>query len=200
MPSLLKLLPQAANTIRRYHGTGKGRVDQILQEGLKVQAPLRRSSEYFTRWYPESKAVYTTTLPVENYFDPTNPYDALVVLDLPKDWYREAPRQSINRENGFKREYMNPKQWPSDDTPDMDWYTLMPIQQGGRVDIFDKDIPPEFITEVLQPDPSVDLDQWRNSFKKYDKPKMQLNRIKTGGEPISWDDIDGFSKFRPYWK
>lgn len=182
--SLLQLLPLVPNTIRRYHGTGKGRVNSILKEGLKVQAPLRRSSEYFTQLYPRSKAVYTTTLPVENYFDPTDPYDALVVLDLPKDWYRDAPRQSINLEGGYKREHMNPKRWPHNDTPDMDWYTLMPIQQGGRVDIFDKDIPPEFIREVLRPNDKL----------------MQLDRLKTGDKPISWDDIDGFSKFRPYWK
>lgn len=197
MPSLLQLLPKAPNMIRRYHGTGIRRVPDILEQGLRVQAPLRRSSEYFTRLYPESKAVYTTTLPVEDYFDPMDPYDALVVLDLPKDWYRGAPRQSINLERRFK---LNPKNWPQGDTPDMDWYTLMPVQQGGRVDIFDTDIPPEFITEVLQPHPSVDLDQWRNSFKKYDSPLMQLDKLKTNGEPISWDDIDGFSKFRPYWK
>lgn len=201
MPSLLKLLPRAANTIRRYHGTGINRVPDILEQGLRVKAPLRRSTEHFTALYPQSKAVYTTSLPVESYFDPTDPYDALVVLDIPKDWYMEAPRQSVNLEGGFTRSMMDPKTWPQGQEPDMDWYNLMPVQQGGRVDIFDKDIPPEFITEVLQPDPSVGLDKWRpGNIKKFNSPKMQLNRIKTSGEPISWDDIDGFSKFRPYWK
>ena len=188
------------NTIRRYHGTGIRRVPDILEQGLRVQAPLRRSTEYFTSLYPQSKAIYTTSLPVESYFDPTDPYDALVVLDIPKDWYREAPRQSVNLEGGFKRHMMNPKVWPQDGEPDMDWYNLMPVQQGGRVDIFDKDIPPEFITEILQPDPSVDLDKWRpGTIKKFNSPKMQLNRIKTGGKPIPFDDIRGFSKNRPYW-
>lgn len=200
MPSLLQLLPKAPNMIRRYHGTGIRRVPSILEQGLRVNAPLRRSTEYFTALYPQSKAVYTTSLPVESYFDPVDPDNALVVLDIPKEWYREAPRQSINLENGFKREYMNPKNWPRNDTPDMDWYTLMPVQQGGRVDIFDTDIPPEFITDILQPDPTTDMSYEYLRRPNRPVPKMQLDRLKTNEEPISWDDIDGFSKFRPYWK
>ena len=201
LDNVLKAMPRK-QTIRRYHGTGVHRVPDILEQGLRVDAPLRRSTKYFTERYPQSKAVYTTTLPVESYFDPTDPYEALVVLDIPKDWYREAPRQSVNLEGGFKRHMMNPKVWPQDREPDMDWYNLMPVQQGGRVDIFDKDIPPEFITEVLQPDPSMQRLEWTNMRGwKYasDNPKMQLNRIKTGGEPILFDDIEGFSKYRPYW-
>lgn len=200
MPSLLQLLPKAPNMIRRYHGTGIRRVPDILEQGLRVNAPLRRSTEYFTALYPQSKAVYTTSLPVESYFDPVDPDNALVVLDIPKEWYREAPRQPVNLEGGFERHMMNPKVWPSNDTPDMDWYNLMPVQQGGRVDIFDKDIPPEFITDILQPDPTTDMSYMYLRRPNRPAPKMQLNRLKTNGEPISWDDIDGFSKFRPYWK
>lgn len=164
-----------------------------------MQAPLRRSTEYFTALYPKSKAVYTTSLPVESYFDPTDPYNALVVLDIPKDWYSEAPRQSVNLEGGFTRSMMGPKHWREDYGPDHDWYNLMPIQQGGRVDIFDTDIPPEFITDVLQPDPSMDMSYEYLRRPNRPAPRMQLNRLKTNGEPIPFDDIEGFSKSRPYW-
>lgn len=198
LDNIVRALPRK-QTIRRYHGTGINRVPGILKEGLRVQAPLRRSTEYFTILYPQSKAIYTTSLPVESYFDPTDPYDALVVLDIPKDWYREAPRQSVNLEGGFKRHMMNPKVWPQGDEPDMDWYNLMPVQQGGRVDIFDKDIPPEFITDVLQPDPSMDMSYEYLRRPNRPAPRMQLNRLKTNEEPIPFDDIEGFSKSRPYW-
>ena len=198
LDNILRTLPKK-QTIRRYHGTGINRVPEILKEGLKVNAPLRRSTEYFTALYPESKAVYTTSLPVESYFDPTDPYDALVILDIPKDWYKAAPRQSVNREGGFTRSMMGPKYWREDYGPDHDWYDLMPVQQGGRVDIFDTDIPPEFITDVLQPDPSMDMGYEYRRRPNRPAPRMQLNRLKTNGEPIPFDDIDGFSKSRPYW-
>lgn len=163
--SLSKLLPTGRNSIRRYHGTRNKYVDNILKEGLLVNPPNPRAVTWDD--YP---GVYTTVEPTLNYFL-GDAGDALVILDLPKDWYRSAKRLPYNPE--WPEPPPKPKRWDTDflnkaddefyelhgdepgwlDFPTQvyeDYQTIVPIQQGGRVDIFKQDIPPSFIRDVIR--------------------------------------------------
>lgn len=193
MGVLTRLLPVGRNVIRRYHGTKAEYVDNIAKEGLKVNPPENAQAN----WAPDVVAlpdypgVYTTVNPEWNYFNTESPTDALVVLDLPKDWYKQAARLPYNPE--LPKPAPKPKRWDFDnlnaadeefyakhgnepgwlDSPSevlSDYYTIVPIQQGGRVDIFKQDIPKEFINEILIPkgddtyrtiiNPNRNIDWW----------------------------------------
>lgn len=198
------LLPPIRGMIRRFHGTKKDFVPQILEEGLKVNPPRFNAGEAIKRSHPDDyDAIYTTVQPNFGYFDPTYDNDALVVLDIPKDWYRQVKRLPYNPElpspppklkrwdevsrikaqQEYERlhpaEDANPYNLPEgwDDTPFevfQTYQSIVPIQQGGRVDIFKQDIPKEFINEIIIPrgddtyqtivKPDRNLDWWNIDF------------------------------------
>lgn len=187
MPSpLLKLLPVGRNAIRRYHGTRNEYVDNILNEGLLVNPPKQRPVNWED--YP---GVYTTVEPTDTYFlgDAGN---ALVILDLPKDWYRAAKRLPYNPE--LPKPAPKLKQWDTDflNKADDEFYKLhgdergwlnfptqvyedyqiiVPIQQGGRVDIFKQNIPPKFIRDVVRIGETV------NDVTSVNNPKLNWYEI-----------------------
>ena len=199
---LSKLLPVGRNIIRRYHGTESKLVPNIAKEGLLVNSPNlnRDASQLHLSNYP---GVYTTVRPDYHYFQPDNYGNALVVLDIPKDWYRQATRLPYNpelpnpppklkrwdetgrikAEQEYKQlhptEDANPYNLPEGwgDTPFdiFDTYrSIVPIQQGGRVDIFKQNIPKEFINEIIIPrgddkyktviKPNRNVDWWNVDF------------------------------------
>lgn len=200
---LLKL-PQGV--IRRFHGTSVENAEQIQREGLKVKPPNRNRANSWLLDTPGYGGVYTTVNPIFEYFDPAFEDNALVVLDLPKTWYKNASRSPINvelpapppkpkkwdeqsireatdkynnSEVGLNNPYNLPEGW--DDSPTAilsDYRAIVPIQQGGRVDIFKQDIPPEFIKEIIIPE----------------GPPPDHTKFKTLIDPdrgLSWDTIYG---------
>ena len=199
--STLLKLPQGF--IRRFHGTSAKNAEQIQREGLKVNPPNRSHADWLTN-LPGYEGVYTTVNPVLGYFDPTFEDDALVILDLPKPWYKDAIRSAVNPElpapppklkrwderglrdasieynnsdGGLTNRYNLPE--GCDDSPTAileDYRSIVPIQQGGRVDIFKQDIPPEFIKEIIIPKgPPPD----HTAFKTLIDPDRNL----------SWDNV-----------
>lgn len=168
---LAKLLPVGRNIIRRYHGTGTEHAKDIAKQGLLVNPPETKYGSAVAN-LPDYQGVYTTVQPQKTYFDPQSYKNALVVLDLPKDWYRQAKRLPYNPE------------WP-DPTPKAEWdeqfrldemfddikdlyKTIIPVQQGGRVDIFKQDIPKEFINEIFIP-------RGDNTYKSIIKPNRNID-------------------------
>lgn len=176
--SALLKLPQGF--IRRFHGTSVENAERIRREGLKANPPNRNRGHSWLSDTPGYAGVYTTVNPAFGYFDPTYEDNALVVLDLPKSWYKNASRSATNVElpepppklkrwdaqslqdaiakynnsdGGTGNKYNLPEGW--DDSPTAileDYRAIVPIQQGGRVDIFKQDIPPEFIKEIIIPE------------------------------------------------
>lgn len=197
---LLKL-PQGF--IRRFHGTSAENAERIRYEGLKVNSPNKHLAPSWLSATPDYAGVYTTVNPTLGYFDPTFEDNALVVLDLPKPWYKSAQRSATNAElpapppklrkwderslqeatdkyNNSEGALNNPYNLPEgwDDSPAAilsDYRAIVPIQQGGRVDIFKQDIPPEFIKEIIIPEgPPPD----HTKFKTLINP----------GRGLSWDN------------
>lgn len=198
--SLLKL-PQGF--IRRFHGTTTENAERIQREGLKLNPPKRNLANDWLAATPDYEGVYTTVNPAFGYFDPTYEDNALVILDLPKPWYKNAARSATNPElpapppklkrwdeqglkdaideynnmGGENNRYNLPEGW--DDSPTAileDYRAIVPVQQGGRVDIFKQDIPPEFIREIIIPEgPPPD----HTKFKTLIDPDRNL----------SWDNI-----------
>lgn len=174
---LLKL-PQGV--IRRFHGTSVENAERIQREGLRVKPPNGNRTISWLLDTPGYEGVYTTVNPTSEYFDPTFEDNALVVLDLPKTWYKSAPRSATNvvlpspapklkkwdgqslkeaidkynnSEGGLNNPYNLPEGWDDSPTAILSSYrAVVPIQQGGRVDIFKQDIPPEFIKEIIIPE------------------------------------------------
>ena len=197
-------LPLPQGFIRRFHGTSVENAERIQREGLKLNPPKRHLANDWLAATPDYEGIYTTVNPTFGYFDPTYEDNALVILDLPKPWYKNASRSATNPElpvpppklkrwdeRGLKDaidEYNNmgggeynrynlPEGW--DDSPTgilEDYRAIVPIQQGGRVDIFKQDIPPEFIKEIIIPEgPPPD----HTKFKTLIDPDRNL----------SWDNI-----------
>lgn len=192
-----KLLSVGRDVIRRYHGTKTKYADNIAKEGLKVNPPEYAKADWAPNVVnlPDYPGIYTTVHPEWNYFDAESPSNALVVLDIPKDWYRQATRLPYNPE--WPKPAPKLKRWDAE-TLDMadeayyakhgdepgwhdfpsqvleDYYTIVPIQQGGRVDIFKQDIPKEFINEIFIPKgddtyktiikPNRNIDWWNFDF------------------------------------
>ena len=176
---LLKL-PQGF--IRRFHGTSVENAERIRREGLKVKPPNKNLSPTWLSDMPDYEGIYTTVNPAFGYFAPTDEDNALVILDLPKAWYKSAPRSATNvelpvpppklkkwdkqslreatdkynnSEGGLSNPYHLPEGWDDSPTAILDDYrAIVPIQQGGRVDIFKQDIPPEFVKEIIIPEGS----------------------------------------------
>lgn len=196
-----KLFPRLPNTIRRFHGTAASNVKDIAKHGLSMNKPGVSDNQWLYT-LPEYPGVYTTVNPTRPYFSPVANDQALVILDIPKDAYRQLPRQSYNaelpapppkpvawdkitldpawarREQNFLNETPNkydqlreqinelseeglpvPKhliddyrsgKYLTDELDILDAYrTIVPIQQGGRVDIFKSDLSPNYISDIL---------------------------------------------------
>lgn len=203
MPANLftKLFPRLPNTIRRFHGTAASNVKDIAKYGLSMNKPGVSENKWLYV-LPNYPGVYTTVNPTRPYFMPVADDQALVILDIPKDVYRQLPRQSYNaelpapppklmawdritldpawarREQRFLNESPNeydqlrdqinelseeglpvPKhlvddyrsgKYLTDELDILDAYrTIVPVQQGGRVDIFKSDLPPSYISDIL---------------------------------------------------
>lgn len=196
-----KLFPRRPDAIRRFHGTSASNVKDIAKHGLSMNKPGVSDNQWLYV-LPQYPGVYTTVNPTRPYFSPVADDQALVILDIPKDTYRQLPRQSYNaelpapppklmawdritldpawarREQRFLNEEPNkydqlreqinelsenglsvPKhliddyrsgKYLTDELDILDAYrTIVPIQQGGRVDIFKSDLPPDYISDIL---------------------------------------------------
>lgn len=196
-----KLFPKRPNTIRRFHGTTASAVKDIAEHGLSMNKPGASNNQWLYT-LPEYAGVYTTVNPTRPYFLPMLDDQALVILDIPKDAYRQIPRQSYNTElpvpppklTAWDKITLDPawarrEQRFLNDTPSeyerlqeqinelsdeglpvpkhlidayrsakhltdeldiLDVYrAIVPIQQGGRVDIFKSDLPPSYISDIL---------------------------------------------------
>lgn len=166
---LAKILPVSRNVIRRYHGTNRKYINDIANKGLLVNPPEAERAMNV----PDYPGVYTTVKPTYNYFMPDEYSNALVVLDIPKDWYRQAKRLPYNPEMPVppkKPEHWSNvynDDWRVDEAID-NYRTIIPIQQGGRVDIFKQDIPKEFINEIIVP-------RGDNTYKTIIKPNRNID-------------------------
>ena len=201
LSKFIKLFPRRPNTIRRFHGTAASNVPDIVKHGLSMNKPGVSNNKWLYT-LPEYPGVYTTVNPTRPYFMPVADDQALVILDIPKDVYRQLPRQAYNaelpappaklmawdkitldpvwarREQRFLNESPNeyerlrdqinelseeglpvPRQliddyrsgkYLTDELDILDAYrTIVPIQQGGRVDIFKSDLPSSYISDIL---------------------------------------------------
>jgi hypothetical protein len=201
LSKFVKLFPRVPNTIRRFHGTSASNIKNIVKDGLSMNKPGVSKNKWLYA-LPEYPGVYTTVNPTRPYFSPVADDQALVILDIPKDAYRQLPRQTYNAElpvpppklmawdritldpawarreqrflNEAPNEYDNlreqinelseeglsvPKRliddyrsgkYLTDELDILDAYrTIVPIQQGGRVDIFKSDLSPKYISDIL---------------------------------------------------
>lgn len=172
--SISKLLPMIPGHIRRFHGTQAKNAESIKTSGLKI-LPENTTHNFFNEKLtrlPEYKGIYTTVNPYPGYFSGTNTEQALVVLDIPKQWYQNVKRKAVNPEwpnptprpsrwdiesldaadDVYYQQHKNDKGFLNFPSEVMDSYSsIVPIQQHGRADIFEQDIPKDFIKEILIP-------------------------------------------------
>lgn len=150
-------IKRVPNTIRRFHATTIDNLPGIFESAeLSPTAKPNLGARLHERAdYP---GVYTTVLPTRAYFEAESPTDALITLDLPKDWYRTVPRRSHNTElpnpqsaRKFIDDNLDGDDWQRQWQAAFDWHNIITVPQGGRTDIFLKPIPTDYISDVLKP-------------------------------------------------
>lgn len=152
MPRLIDMFPYIAKNVRRYHYTTRDRVRPILEQGLKVM-PGEGLSRYGGQQMlskSEYPAVYTSVWPDSYYRARKDDNEALLVIDIPNDAYRQMPRRVRNVElDRYDMENPEDRRFVMKYARD-----LLPVQQGGRADLFEESIPPEYIRGVIIPESS----------------------------------------------